>query len=150
MDKWIWLDMDGTIADLYGVQGWLEDIRAYKTRPYEVAQCLYNIYELWEALASVHDKGYKVGIISWGSKISTADFDRAVTKAKNEWLYMNCLDVVIDKVIITAHGISKADTCRPYGYGILVDDEEKNRATWDLGSTIDANEDIIKRLRALI
>ena len=24
-DKWIWLDMDGTIADLYGVDGWLED-----------------------------------------------------------------------------------------------------------------------------
>ena len=28
MKKEIWLDMDGTIADLYGVENWLEYIKA--------------------------------------------------------------------------------------------------------------------------
>ena len=25
-NKWLWLDMDGTFADLYGVNGWLDDL----------------------------------------------------------------------------------------------------------------------------
>ena len=32
-EKWIWFDMDGTIADLYSVDGWLEDLLAFNTRP---------------------------------------------------------------------------------------------------------------------
>ena len=31
-------DMDGTIANLYGVNGWLEDLRNYNPRPYIVAE----------------------------------------------------------------------------------------------------------------
>lgn len=150
MDKWIWLDMDGTIVDFYGVQGWLADLEARRTRPYDVAHCLYNVYELFELFVELREKGYKIGIISWSSKARDKAFDKAVTKAKKEWLYMNCLDMVIDKVIVTAYGVNKADTCRPYGYGILVDDEEQNRTSWDLGLTVDATEDIIKRLRALV
>lgn len=148
--KWVWLDMDGTFVDLYGVNGWLEDLRAYKTRPYEVAQCLYNVYELFEALASLKEKGYNIGVISWSCKNSNKAYDREVENAKREWLYMNCLDLVLDKVLVTPYGTRKADTCRAYGYGVLVDDEENNRNEWDLGDTINANENILEKLRALV
>lgn len=33
MEKMVWFDMDGTIANLYAVEGWLEDLRAERTRP---------------------------------------------------------------------------------------------------------------------
>lgn len=33
MEKMIWFDMDGTIADLYGVENWLEDLRNEVARP---------------------------------------------------------------------------------------------------------------------
>lgn len=148
--KWIWLDMDGTFVDFYGVEGWMSDLDARRTRPYDVAKCLYNVYELFEVLVELRDKGYKIGVVSWSSKARDKAFDKAVAKAKKEWLYMNCLDVVIDKVIVTQYGVCKADTCRPYGYGVLVDDEEQNRNAWDLGLTIDANENIIIKLRALM
>ena len=133
MDKWIWLD-----------------IEAQRTRPYEVARCLYNVYELFEILVELREVGYKIGIISWSSKAHDKTFDKRVANVKNEWLYMHCLDIVIDKVLVTAHGIKKADTCRPYGYGVLVDDEEKNRKDWDLGITIDATKNILEELRALL
>ena len=84
--KWLWLDMDGTIADLYGVDGWLDDLMAHKVRPYAQAKCLYDIYELFTTLADLKSKGYKIGIISWGSKEKNNEYDKAVAEAKKEWL----------------------------------------------------------------
>ena len=149
MARWIWFDMDGTIADLYGVDGWLEDLIARRVRPYAQARCLYNIFDLFTTLVDLKSKGYKIGIISWGSKENNAEYDKAVAQTKVEWLYNNCLDILFDKVIVTAYGIRKADTCRAYGDGILVDDEAQNRDAWDLGETIDANENILEILRNL-
>ena len=147
--KWIWLDMDGTIADLYGVEGWLDDLIAHNVRPYATAKLLYNEVDILETLLNLRSKGYNIGIISWGSKERNADYDRAVELAKRQWLIEKCFDLVLDKIIVTPYGVRKADTCRQYGKGILVDDEEQNRKAWDLGITINANENIIEQLKAL-
>lgn len=145
-ENWIWLDMDGTIADLYAVDNWLADLRAHMVRPYEEATPIYKMYELLTVLIELKSKGYNIGVISWSSKENNPAFDRAVEKAKREWLIRNNLDLVLDKIIVTAYGIKKADTCRKYGTGILIDDEKQNRDAWDLGNTIDANGDIVKKL----
>lgn len=146
---WIWLDMDGTIADLYGVDGWLDDLMTLNERPYREAKPLYDTIDLIEALSDLKDKGYKIGIISWLSKKPTEEYNERVIKAKKEWLKSQYLDLLLDKIIITAYGIKKSNTCRTYGKGILIDDEEQNRKDWDLGKTIDATEDILKKLRGL-
>ena len=39
----IWFDMDGTIADLYGVDGWLDNLINEDTRPYDIAKPLVNM-----------------------------------------------------------------------------------------------------------
>ena len=145
-ENWIWLDMDGTIANLYSVDNWLADLRAHMIRPYVEATPIYNVYELLIVLAELKTKGYNIGVISWSSKENNPAFDREVEKAKREWLMKYDLDLILDKIIVTAYGIKKANTCRKYGAGILVDDEKQNRDTWDLGNTIDANENIIKKL----
>lgn len=147
---WIWLDMDGTIADFYGVNGWLEDLIAHRTRPYAKAKSLYNQIEIVATLAELKKNGYNIGIISWGSKENNINFDNAVREVKMKWLYENLFDMVLDEVIVTAYGIRKADTCRAYGKGILVDDEKQNRDAWDLGKTIDANKNIIAELKTLL
>ena len=149
-ESWIWFDMDGTIADFYGVEGWLDDLKHHNTRPYREAKGLYNNLDLSEVLLLLKNKGYKIGIISWSSKDNCPDFDRAVELAKKEWLYNRLFDVVLDKIIVTPYGVRKADTCRKYGSGILVDDEEQNRTSWDLGKTIDATKNILTALRELL
>ena len=78
------------------------------------------------------------------------DYDKAVELVKKEWLKDRLLDVILDKIIVTPYGVKKADTCRPFGNGILVDDEEQNRNAWDLGDTINANENIINALWKLV
>lgn len=150
MCKWIWLDMDGSIADLYGVNGWLDDLIAHRTRPYEEAKLMYNITDLVTILMDLKMNGYNIGVISWLSKDNDIEYGTRVAKAKKEWLEKYLLDYLIDKIIITPYGVRKADTCRKFGYGILVDDEKQNRDAWDLGITIDATQNIIKELWELV
>lgn len=147
---WIWFDMDGTFADLYAVDGWLDDLIAHNTRPYEKAKMMYSIIEFIEILLALKAKGYKLGVISWSSKDNNPDFDRAVTKAKYKWLQKLNLDLYFDQIIVTPYGVRKADTCRQFGKGILVDDEKPNRDAWDLGETVDATKNIIEGLTALV
>lgn len=150
-NKWIWLDMDGTIADFYSVEGWLNDLENFNSRPYRVAKPMYDMNALIEVLLRLKmDKGYNIGVISWLSKSRNEDFEKEVTSAKLEWLRQQHIDMVFDKILITSYGIRKATTCKNFGSGILIDDEEKNLNDWDLGSTINANEDIIKKLWELL
>ena len=149
-DKWLWLDMDGTFVDFYGVIDWLECLTAHDTKPYRVAKCLYNEYELLEVLFELKLNGWNIGIISWSSKENNAEFDKKVEQAKREWMFEKCLDIIIDKMIVTPYGVCKADACRKYGFGVLADDEEQNRNAWDLGATIDANNNLIEELKKLL
>jgi len=123
----IWFDMDGTIADLYGVNGWLEMLIAEDTTPYTVAKPLLNLSILARYLNKVQKMGHEIGIISWGSKNSTEDYLKKVACAKYHWLLKHLPSVNWDYVKITNYGVNKWETCRD---GILFDDEEQNRTNW--------------------
>lgn len=119
-------DMDGTLCDFYGVEGWLDDLNNYNTRPYAVAKPLINLSILARYLNKLREKGYTINIISWLSKTSTAEFDKAVTQVKLEWLKKHLKSVKFDNINIISYGTPKQN----YGEGILFDDETKNRDNW--------------------
>lgn len=125
--KWIWLDCDGTIADLYEVENWLTMLRAYDAMPYKLAKPLVNMNKLARKLNKLQRAGYKLGIISWLSKSSTPAYDEAVTAAKMQWLKKHLASVHFDEINIVSYGVNKWEVC---GAGILFDDEDKNRDTW--------------------
>ena len=129
-EKFIYLDMDGTIADLYGTENWLPKLIARDPSPYEYAKPLLNMNVLARALNKLQAKGYKLGIISWLSKTSTPEYDEKVTTAKKKWLKRHLRSVKWDKVDIVPYGTPK-EVGRT---GILFDDEEKNRANWGEGA----------------
>ena len=56
----IWFDMDGTIANLYAVDGWLDSIIARDTRPYEVASPMIDTL----ALASLLNDAKANGLVT--------------------------------------------------------------------------------------
>lgn len=60
----IYFDMDGTIANLYGVENWLEKLRACDASPYEEAEPLIDLAQLARLLNKLQRKGYEIGIIS--------------------------------------------------------------------------------------
>ena len=127
MKNEIWFDLDGTIADLYGVENWLAMLRAYDATPYKLARPLVNMSKLARKLNQLQRAGYKLGIISWLSKTSTPAYDEAVTAAKLWWLKKHLASVHFDEINIVSYGVNKWEVC---GAGILFDDEERNRNAW--------------------
>ena len=123
-------DMDGTIADFYGVENWLQYLVERNPLPYEIAKPLVNMSVLARRLNSLQRKGYKVNIISWLSKCSDNDFDNAVTVAKIRWLRKHLPSVHWDSINIVRYGTPK----NTIGSGILFDDEEPNRKMWGEGA----------------
>lgn len=149
MTKVIVFDMDGTLADFFNVKGWLDYLYAENTLPYEIAEPLYDMAELREILNALKIKGYLVAVTSWLSKGSTKDFENATRKAKIEWL--NKYGFPYDELHLVKYGTTKANCTRHHkGYQILVDDNEKVRKGWNLGDTINANENIIPKLKELM
>lgn len=147
--KVIVFDMDGTIADFYGVNGWLDDLNNRSTRPYEMAAPLYDMNELCELLEELKKIGYIIAITTWLSANSTREYDNEVRKAKLKWLAR--YNFPYDEIHLVKYGTTKANCTRKLGgFQILVDDNEKVRKGWNLGATIDANENIIEMLRELL
>lgn len=148
MKKTLVFDMDGTIANLYGVENWLADLRAENTRPYEIAEPMYNTAMLNGILVELK-REYRIVVTSWTSMGGTKEYNKAVRKAKIDWL--DRYEFPYDEVHIVKYGTTKADCTRKIGgYQILVDDNEKVRNGWTLGDTIDANENILEKLAELL
>lgn len=147
--KRIVFDMDGTLADFYGVDGWLEDLENHNPRPYEVAKPLVDMELLIDLLDLLKAQGWIICVTSWLANHSTKEFDKLTRMAKIEWLKK--YNFPYDEIHLVKYGTTKADCTRnKKGYQVLVDDNEKVRKGWTLGHTINANEDIISALAELL
>ncbi len=142
----IFFDLDGTIADLYGVKNWLQYLLASNPFPYENARPLLNLQALARVLNRLQRNGFRIEVISWLSKNSTPEYDEAVTLAKLRWLRVHLASVSFDEINIVSYGICK-DTFRHTTADILFDDEEPNRKAWN-GIAFGV-ENIIEILRSL-
>ena len=144
MPKAIFFDMDGTIADLYGVDGWLADLRAERVRPYAVARPLVNLAHLARLLNRLTARGFSVNVISWTSRGGSADYNAAVAEVKRAWLAKHLPSVSFDRIEIVPYGTPK----QSLGRGILFDDEERNRNAWGEGAHDET--EIFATLKALL
>ena len=148
-NKTIVFDMDGTIANFYGVKGWLDYLKAEDTTPYEVAEPLYNMVELANLLNSLKIRGWKVVVTTWLAKDGTKEYNDRTRKAKLDWLAK--YNFPYDEIHLVKYGTTKANCTRKIGgYQVLVDDNEMVRKGWRLGHTINANYNIIKEIEKLV
>lgn len=149
MNKTLVFDMDGTIANLYGVTDWLKDLRAENPRPYVDAKPMYNMLVLNGILEMFKEMGWRIVVTTWLAKGSTPAYDALVREAKIEWLAK--YDFPYDEIHLVKYGTTKANcTRRIGGFQVLVDDNEQVRKGWTLGDTINANENIIEALLELL
>ena len=146
MTKVINLDCDGTFINLYGVNGWLDNIINEEVRPYREAKPLVNLAWFARTIHELQNKGWKVNIISWTAKNGTKEYNARVTEAKLKWLDKHLPSVMWDRITIVKYGTPKENYCEN-PLDILFDDEEKNRESWT-GVAYDVN-DILGVLKAL-
>ena len=141
----IWLDMDGTIANLYAVEGWLPMLRSYDPTPYASAEPLVNMSALARLLHNRQKEGYQVCIVTAFSKSSTPAYDMAVKQAKIEWLNKHLPSVEFDEIRFVPYTYEKNNVNS--GNDILFDDEERHLDAWT-GTAIHASK-ILQGLKAL-
>lgn len=143
-------DMDGTVADLYGVENWLPKLRAENASPYTDALPLVDFNVLYPILKQLKELGVRIIINTWLAKEASYAYDDAVRVAKLEWLER--YGFPYDEIHMTRYGRTKANATRKkyIGEQILVDDNEAIRKGWKLGRTIDANKDICDALLNLV
>ena len=149
MRKMLVFDMDGTIANLYGVKEWLTYIENENTRPYEIAEPMYDMIELVEILKTLQQKGWKIAVTTWLAMNGTKEYNKRTTYAKKEWLAK--YNFPYDEIHCVKYGTTKANCTRNKAdFQILIDDNEAVRKGWTLGATINANENILNILKALV
>ena len=141
----IWFDMDGTIADLYGVENWLEMLIAHDETPYAIAKPIVNLSVLARLMNKVQRKGFEICIVSALAKDSTAEYDERVRKAKIKWLANHLKSVHFDEIRFVPYWYTKNDVNT--GADVLFDDEERHLEKWT-GTAIHASK-MIEILKAI-
>lgn len=153
MIKEICFDMDGTLADLFGVEDWLDKIRAYDPTPYQTAEPLVDMAELACLLRSLKNSGVNVAVITWLSKEPNKQYDDEVRKAKRAWLKE--YGFPFDTLRCVAYGTPKHKIEEPRlkedEEALLFDDDARVRRDWNLGGTIDPTKvDILEVLKEIL
>lgn len=123
MEKMIYFDMDGTIANLYKGE-WLNDIINGNVRPYVIADRMIDE----DVLIKLEENGYKLGVITWLAKGNNKEYDKMVRVAKKEWLKKNYPNIKFEHIHIVKYGTPKQKFANVGD--ILVDDEKPNRDNW--------------------
>ena len=147
MTKAIYFDMDGTIADLYAVEGWLDMLESHDPTPYKQARPMVRMNTLARLLNQARARGVVIGVVSWLSKGSNEEYNKLVTEAKLQWLHTHLKSVVWDEVHIVPYGTPKHNIV-DITDSVLFDDEERNRTQW-LGTAYGV-DNLIETLKVVV
>ena len=131
----IFFDLDGTIADLYGFSGWLDCLQNEQTDPYTEAGLLVDGEQFRNFLAAGKAAGVLFGVISWGAKNASKDYQKAIKRAKIDWLKKNNLLEYFNELHIVRYGTPKNRAAKNRT-GVLIDDELQR---WNAEKLVDAN-----------
>ena len=144
----ILLDLDGTVANLYGYNDWLGKLRA-EVPIYEELEPLVNMVELTAIARKLIDKGVEFGVVTWLAMGASEEYEFITSMEKFRW----CKKYI---PFITEF------ECQPYGTPkqtnyrhckcILIDDNAEVRQAFETPhrrKTFDANKDICEFLTKL-
>lgn len=84
--RYIYLDMDGTIAGLYKVKNWLNRIRAEQSGVYLEAKPLITEKELFEHFPNNTAGKDRIWVVTMAPPDCSLDYKTQVFQEKNEWL----------------------------------------------------------------
>jgi len=119
----VYLDMDGTIADLYGQENWLEMLENEKVGAFINCKPLTDMATLESHFPADE---YEITILSMTPKHASKEYCEQVIKEKNEWL--NKYFPGLTKRIYMPYGNNK--NLKNSRNAILVDDSAEIRKNY--------------------
>jgi hypothetical protein len=150
--KKIYFDMDGTVANLYGEDNWLDNLRNEREGSFINLRPLVDMMELSRVCHQLMKQGYRFGVITWLPMGASREFERVCEREKKHWV--DTLMPWVTEFYAQTYGEPKqsAPTHRA-AQMILVDDNAEVRAKWNTAkqrTSIDATKNIIKELEKLL
>ena len=150
--KAIYFDLDGTVADLYNTDGWLESLES-ESPVFAELKPLIDMQELQEVATKLFMKGYKFGVITHLPMNCTPHYARESEEEKRIW----CRKYLpfIQEFHAQAYGLDKF-LAVPFASDdmLLIDDNSLVRTKWMRHhgcNAIDPTKvDIIKYLKSLL
>lgn len=148
MTKALYLDMDGTIADLYNEADWLTKIRNEVPNLFRNLKPLYELNRLHNLFNLLMDDGWNIEVITWTPMGATEDYHNLVATEKAEWIaeYLP----MITKVHALKYGEPKQKAIiKRAMLEVLADDNTEVRKVWETPKrrkTIDADGDLLEEI----
>ena len=144
----ILFDLDGTVANLYGVHNWLECLRS-EIPIYEELEPLVDMEQLDFIANVLAEKGVEFGVVTWLSMGASETYELITAMEKFRW----CQKFMpfIDEFEAQPYGTPKQTNYRNCNC-ILIDDNAEVRASFETPhrrKAYDANLDIIEFLTDL-
>lgn len=125
--KIIYLDMDGTIADLYADKNWLEKLQNQDKNIYKDADVIITEQELLKLYPL---ENYDIRILTMLAGYSTKEYQENVTNQKIEWLEKHYPTIAKnEKNQFVEYGECKAKYAEPNT--MILDDNEIIRKNWE-------------------
>lgn len=116
----VYLDMDGTIADLYNVQDWLSKLRNEESNLFANLKPMVSESRLLELFPA---NEYDIRILTMLPKGASKEYVEVVTAEKNQWL--DTYFPSITKRIFKKYGNNK--NLKGSARAVLIDDNEEIR-----------------------
>ena len=152
MIKKICFDMDGTIADLYGVKDWLNRLENKDFKVYADAAPMCDMPTTTALLNALAKRGTEINVISWASKTATPAEVDAIAEVKKAWLKAHNFEC--NNVYVVPYGADKAsyvkDTLTEGEKALLFDDDERVRNSWKIGQALDPTKIKIENILKII
>lgn len=151
MTKKIYFDMDGTIADLYNAENWLEMLLAETKGLFRNLKTMHDKTQTTKAIERLIGLGYEVEIITWTPKNVSNDYIKIVEQEKKEWIAENF--PMIEKIHCLGYGVPKQNAVKTREkIQILVDDNLEVNEMWETPKrrkSIMADENLISKLQLI-
>lgn len=125
--------MDGTIADLYNEENWLNDIMAHDVKPFVNAKPMH-LAEIIKELEWLKGKEVAtVEVCTWTPKNVSDQYCTDVAVAKMHWLQAHGMWNLLSDFMAIPYGTSKLVGASVKGLNILFDDNAEVRKEFDTG-----------------
>lgn len=150
--KKVYFDLDGTVADLYNTQGWLDAIQ--NEQPiFENLKPIVNPLELGKACLSLKIKrNISIRVITWLPMNASKEYEKRCSREKEAWVRKHM--PYVDEIVCLSYGVPKETVVEQRKeYSILIDDNQEVGTSWQRSGEnrewFDANNDIIEFLKTL-
>lgn len=80
--KKIYFDMDGTVANLYGEDNWLDNLRNEREGSFINLRPLVDMMELSRVCHQLMKQGYRFGVITWLPMGASREFERVCERER--------------------------------------------------------------------